>query len=260
MTFGVTRAYFSGQGWDAPLSSAATHTETALAQVLAAAEDWLLFIQVIAAHTDPFATTLPTSTGAGPTWSLVGKGSAPGGSYIPTSAIYKAHVASSTTCDVALIWGANNTSSGDGGIFQMNLVKATDCDLTTPIGGFGVNTGGPGNGATTLAMNAAPSAADLTWAQSIADENTSNKGAVFGTGTWTTIESGLATGKTFAINSGYRSGYSADANVNWSDTNTGGDNFGSTQAAAWFKAAAGAPAGAGPLWVPRQKRDPRRRR
>lgn len=195
---------------------------------------------------DPIAAA--NLTGGGATWtSIIDGGGGPSntGQYIPTSSAWYTQVDGT-----ALNGGSAFALTLNYNVaFECNVLltvyKVVGHDTITPIGGKASLDNGAGNGALSLTLDAAPGSTDVTFAQSLADENTAGQSGIFGTGTWTTVIDGTTNPThSHAISSGYRTG-STSTTVPWTDVNTGGDNFGSTLIAFVVKDGSGPPPAVG---------------
>jgi hypothetical protein len=137
-----------------------------------------------------------------------------------------------------------NAGSGSMAARGMVVYKITDVDLDGtwfgPCTALNSNATA-GDGPQTLVMSDTPRSQDITLAFSWADMD-SPGGATFNassSGTWTEDHDFTGGNQSFGGgNAGQRTGYSADADVDWSDVNTGGGDYGSAQIALIIRDAA----------------------
>lgn len=248
MALAITLLDSKFQGWDNGPSGAATETVTSASVTPGTDCVLVVLLSVVGPATNTFTSVTPVSSGSGPSWTGTSvEFTNPGAGYDGGSAIWAVQIGGSSLGSFTVATTFNSvTGGGDHNIYIMSLYRATGHNTTTPTGGKETTTHNAGNGAVTITLDAAPATADVTLAQSLADQNANNGSATFGTGTWTTTADGSASGHQLAYNTGYRTA-STSASVPWADVNTGADNFASTQAAVVIADAAGGGGGGGSL-------------
>jgi hypothetical protein len=226
-------------GWNENIN-AATYTITSASINIAAGDYVVCLASVIGASTSTFPN-VPVSSGAGPSWtgSLITSVNA-SAVYNPVSGIWGVQASGAATGITVSLTYNSVAGSGDQALDVMSIWKVTSYDTGTPVRGKAVTQAQAGNGAVTVTCDGTAIAGDAWVAQCAVDENTTNKTSTFGTtgGTWTTDADGTASGKLLAYNVGHRTG-ATGTQADWSDVNTGTDNFGSTQAVLIVRDASG---------------------
>jgi len=175
----------------------------------------VLLLTVIDSNQEDLIPGSVASSGSGPAWSTDEYSDDAGGDWRSSSAAFAVETGGSDPGAFTVTWTAGGDDPYEVGYFTYALWEVTGYDTDAPIVGGAASSDQAGNGPVTLTMDATPSADQLTIALCSADQNTSDGYSTFGTGTGIWIDTdipGLNGGVT-----GYRIGYSADADIDWSD-------------------------------------------